>query len=632
MKGLPVNQIRRFLFLAILVACHSPSAGQAQAPGVMIFDDDVLLQKITTNGRELLDAGQLTKLTDLVQQLSRPSCSLSLAPVRTTRLSATEVFEKSKAGTLSIGMLARDEASGEWFFNAATAFVLTEDGAVATSYHVLQHDEETEMPRQAPEVERSDVKAEEPVKTPVLTNAYLIAADFDGNVFPVKEVLAADKVSDVCILRIDAQGLTPLPLNPNTRPGETVYCFSNPSDMFGHFSQGIISRFFMNREPHEPPQKPNRPVCFLSVSTDFAVGSSGGPILDDRGNVVGQVQSTSSIFADAEEEHPQHPQMVVKAALAAREILALIKHTESEVTTANTPATDSIVQASSKSILSTQEPPDDLPPAENFANDTPANSEAAPTSSANDTASQSRLTRIALQFKLIEQDYETHANRLLPEVDVATTDDEIAALNARADQLLTLTETRCYRMANSYLHDPAVLPVLQYLIQHSPMHRERAFGLLVRNHVRSPDIGKTCVYLRGNLRLSNAELSIDQLEKLTRAVIAVNSHRESVGLATLVLAEILSRQARNDDPGRSAETVRKLRRESQTLFLRVKRQFGDLQVPSVTGALGTGVSRIGETDNASSHAESGLRQLQQDSKRHFEDRLRRQFAPYRASR
>lgn len=346
--------------LSTLAICLTlPASLSAQAAGVKIFDDELLLEQITAEGRKLLDAKRLVSLPTLVQQLSRTRCKLTLLPPRTERLDGIRVCEMADRGTLAIGQLARDAESGEWYFNSATGFILTADGAVATCYHVLHNEDqvtakkepdkkEGEKPgKEKPGKAKSDNEKSEGEQTPEAAPeskpkpgnvgstanpevSYLIAADFHGHVYPVLEVLAADKVADTCIVRIQAQGLEPLRLNAETRPGENVYCYSNPSDMFGHFSQGIIARFFLSRDEEDQLAKKGRGVCFMSITADFAVGSSGGPILDDRGNAVGQVQSTSSIFADPEDAHPQHPQMVLKAALAVREILTLIEQPRTE--------------------------------------------------------------------------------------------------------------------------------------------------------------------------------------------------------------------------------------------------------------------------------------------------------------
>lgn len=51
----------------------------------------------------------------------------------------------------------------------------------------------------------------------------------------------------------------------------------------------------------------------MTITADFAAGSSGAPILSSEGNVVGVVCSTYSIYYDeAESGDPTNLQMVIK--------------------------------------------------------------------------------------------------------------------------------------------------------------------------------------------------------------------------------------------------------------------------------------------------------------------------------
>ncbi|MDB5385243.1 MAG: Trypsin-like protein serine protease typically periplasmic containing C-terminal domain [Planctomycetaceae bacterium] len=579
--------------LLIMAVCPGlPASAFAQAAGVTIFDDDALLEQIAEKGKKLLDAKKLAPLSKYIKQLSRSRCQLELAPARSRKLDGPAVCDIARRSTLAVGLLLKDPESGEWYFNAATGFVIAPNGVIATCYHVLHNEEEHTPPKKEHHKKDGEQKADQSTegkrdsgsspesKLPPRTTdqdvnpdeSYLLAADFEGHVFPVLEVLAADKIADTCILRIQATGLEPLPLNPETRPGETVYCFSNPSDMFGHFSQGIIARFFVIREGEdtsaEPgilgntgkPNKAGRPVCFLSVTSDYAVGSSGGPILDDRGNVVGQVQSTSSIFADAEADDPKHPQMVVKAALAVREILALIEPPKPKMLVIN--------GGTGVEPISTR-----IPPAGITVTTVAATGEVGQGSAADKPV---QLTRIALHLKQIQDDYESESAKLLTQIESARMEEHLAELNGRVALLIARTEKRCLRLVNAAPSDPAVLPALEYLVLHSEQYQRRALDLIFQHHAGSPEIGKTCVYFMDDQR--GPHIPLVQIEKLTRAVIKQNCHHEAVGLATLTLAEVLRFQARTADS--SSESAAQRIHETQKLLVRVVQHFSKVRIPS----------------------------------------------------
>ena len=58
-------------------------------------------------------------------------------------------------------------------------------------------------------------------------------------------------------------------------------------------TEGILSRYFTHRADGQAKR-------MFATTVDFAVGSSGGPLVDDRGNVVGMVSSTLAIYAEDE--------------------------------------------------------------------------------------------------------------------------------------------------------------------------------------------------------------------------------------------------------------------------------------------------------------------------------------------
>ncbi len=92
------------------------------------------------------------------------------------------------------------------------------------------------------------------------------------------EVIALDEAHDLAVLRISAPGLKPLPLadSNSSKPGEHVVAIGNPLGLGVTVSDGLLSGI---REFSK--------ATFLQISAPISRGSSGGPVLNDRGEVIG---------------------------------------------------------------------------------------------------------------------------------------------------------------------------------------------------------------------------------------------------------------------------------------------------------------------------------------------------------
>jgi hypothetical protein len=93
--------------------------------------------------------------------------------------------------------------------------------------------------------------------------------------------------------------------------------------------QYLLREVLPDREPPAKEGEPGKPryappVPFLHVTCDFCKGSSGAPIVDAMGNVVGIAQSTTTVVYD-EAATPVDTQMVFKSATPAAALLELVR-------------------------------------------------------------------------------------------------------------------------------------------------------------------------------------------------------------------------------------------------------------------------------------------------------------------
>jgi S1-C subfamily serine protease len=262
------------------------------------IDDQSLERQITATAEELIEKGKVFKMSELVSQLDRSSCQLKLPPAETTASSAQELYEKAGKSVLIISRIYRCDQCGHWHDRSTSGFLITSCGAFVTNYHV---------------VDAAD-------------NETMVATTSDGKVFPVREVLAASKRDDIAILQLDLSGadyhLTPLSISPHSPVGSKVYVISHPEGRFYTLTEGIVSRLAAM-----PTDKGKASQLFITA--DFAKGSSGTPVLNEDGQVVGIVASTHSVYYTDTQELQEDLQMVFKSCVPSNSLLKLVKTPDS---------------------------------------------------------------------------------------------------------------------------------------------------------------------------------------------------------------------------------------------------------------------------------------------------------------
>ncbi|MDH3614413.1 MAG: serine protease [Gammaproteobacteria bacterium] len=171
----------------------------------------------------------------------------------------------------------------EGMASGGTCFVASPDGIVITSHHVIDG-----------------------------------ASDIDirlmtGSVYAA-EVLHASRANDIAILKIPVSGSSFLPLAKprTTRAGDLVFTVGFPnSSVLGNqpkFTEGSVSA--MSGLMDEP--------TYMQMSIPVQPGNSGGPVVNERGEVVGIVAATAAVESFYRETGslPQNVNWAVKAEYA----------------------------------------------------------------------------------------------------------------------------------------------------------------------------------------------------------------------------------------------------------------------------------------------------------------------------
>ncbi|MDD2704853.1 MAG: Do family serine endopeptidase [Acidocella sp.] len=104
----------------------------------------------------------------------------------------------------------------------------------------------------------------------------------DGNTYPAK-ILGTDPKTDLAVLKISVNHKLPyveLGSSANVEPGEWVVAMGNPFGLDGTVTAGIVSA--LGRDIGDGPYDK-----FIQIDAPINEGNSGGPLFDQKGEVIG---------------------------------------------------------------------------------------------------------------------------------------------------------------------------------------------------------------------------------------------------------------------------------------------------------------------------------------------------------
>ena len=193
----------------------------------------------------------ITGENDIPRAELEPDVRLTTAPVpdETEELTLRELYERCIPSVVGITAMVPDGSGYFW----GTGIILTEDGYIVTNTHILDG-----------------------------TDSVTVTL-WDDRELEAK-LVGADNVSDLAVLKVEAEGLTPAEFcGTAVSVGDAVAALGNPlgEELRGTLTDGIISAI-------------NRDVSYNSHSmtllqTNAAINecNSGGPLLNMYGQVVG---------------------------------------------------------------------------------------------------------------------------------------------------------------------------------------------------------------------------------------------------------------------------------------------------------------------------------------------------------
>lgn len=208
-------------------------------------------------------------------------------------LTNEEIYRKCSDAVLMFGNYYKYDEKGEMYAGVgASATALTPDGICMTNYHVME----------------ALIKKDWHEIKEVNEDSLYYVGTRQGKVYPIIRILGYSKAGDIAFFQVDTRDdkLAYLPIGTPLETGAEISVISHPQQLFYMFARGVVARntTYGNKFPNTDR---------MEITADYAVGSSGAPILDKYGNIAGMVASTTGLYFDQEKKTSL--QMVLKSTI-----------------------------------------------------------------------------------------------------------------------------------------------------------------------------------------------------------------------------------------------------------------------------------------------------------------------------
>lgn len=246
-QGLKITMIILGVLVLIIASCYVFAGRGREA----ISSDGEPGQhgSVTLPREDTDDDTTVTGKNELPAAPTDPSVTMMLQPAGGSALSLQSVYAKCLPSVVGIHAdISRSE------YSTGTGVVLTSDGYIVTNTHVLDG-----------------------AKAVTVTTS-------DGTEYSGK-LVGADAVSDIAVLKIEAQGLTPAEFGDSSslQVGDDVVSIGNPlgEQLRWTMTNGIISA--INRAV----EVDGKSMTLLQTNAALNNGNSGGPLINAYGQVIG---------------------------------------------------------------------------------------------------------------------------------------------------------------------------------------------------------------------------------------------------------------------------------------------------------------------------------------------------------
>ena len=235
--------------------------------GAMGFGGSALQNHLAAKNADTEEAQQAS----VVYEGSRETSVINIAQIGTSKeMTPAEVYAQNVNSTVGI---RTSITTNYWGYQtqaaaAGSGFILSADGYILTNYHVVED-----------------------------SNSITVSL-YDGTEYDAT-LVGCDESNDIAVLKIDAEGLTPVVLgdSDNLNVGDQVVAIGNPlGELTFSLTTGVVSA--LNREVTLSSN-----VTMNLIQTDCAInsGNSGGALFNLYGEVIGITNAKYSSSSSSSE-------------------------------------------------------------------------------------------------------------------------------------------------------------------------------------------------------------------------------------------------------------------------------------------------------------------------------------------
>lgn len=261
---------RTGLKLVALALCFSLLGGAVGSGAVLMATRPWEQNAAVGASKETQPQQNINSDSTSILEGERGNTVIDINTIDTTKLmTAAEVYAVNVRSTVGITTSITTNYWGHQTTSAASGsgFIISPDGYILTNFHVIEDSDSVSV------------------------------SDYDGKIYDAK-VIGYDESNDIAVLKIDAEGLSPVILgdSDNLNVGDAVVAIGNPlGELTFSLTTGVISA-------------KGRKVTFSDgismtlLQTDCAInsGNSGGALLNLYGEVIGVTNAKySSSGSDA---------------------------------------------------------------------------------------------------------------------------------------------------------------------------------------------------------------------------------------------------------------------------------------------------------------------------------------------